>query len=87
MELLSLSEEKLIILLQVMNNSVEINYFFKNNYKSKIGIFVKLNIKSLPEMEEFKRVQELRVDESSRRRVIENKDTINELTAKNSERF
>ena len=38
----SLSEEKLIILLQVMNNSDEINYFFKNNYQNKIGIFVKL---------------------------------------------
>ena len=38
-------------------------------------------IKSLHEMEELKRVQELRVDESSRRRLIENQDTINELTA------
>ena len=40
------------------------------------------HIKSLYEMEELKRVQELRVDESSRRRLIENQDTINELTAK-----
>ena len=31
----------LIILLQVMNNSDEINYFVKNNYQNKIGIFVK----------------------------------------------
>ena len=31
MELSSLSEEKLIILLQVMNNFDEINYFFMNN--------------------------------------------------------
>ena len=38
MELLSLSEERLITLLQVMNNSDEINYFFKNNYQNKIGI-------------------------------------------------
>ena len=38
---LSLSEEKLIILLHVMNSSDEINYFFKNNYQNKIGIFVK----------------------------------------------
>ena len=38
-------------------------------------------IKSLNEMEELKRVQELRVDESSRR-LIENQDTINELTAR-----
>ena len=33
-------------------------------------------------MEELKRVQELRVDESSSRRLIENQDTINELTAR-----
>ena len=40
------------------------------------------HIKSLHEMEELKRVQELRIDESSRRRLIENQDTINELTAR-----
>ena len=39
-------------------------------------------IKSLHEMEELKRVQELRVDEFSRRRLIENQDTMNELTAR-----
>ena len=38
-------------------------------------------IKSLHEMEDLKRVQGLRVVESSRRRLIENQDTINELTA------
>ena len=32
----------LILLLQVMSSSDEINYFFKNNYQNKIGIFVKL---------------------------------------------
>ena len=42
MELLSLSEEKVIILLQVMNNFDEINYFLMNIYQNKIGIFVKL---------------------------------------------
>ena len=40
------------------------------------------HIKSLHEMEELKRVQELRIDESSRRRFIENQDTIHELTAR-----
>ena len=39
-------------------------------------------MKCLHEMEELKRVQESRVDESSRRRLIENQDTINELTAR-----
>ena len=38
------------------------------------------HIKSLYEMEELRRVQDLRIDESSRRRLIENQDTINELT-------
>ena len=40
------------------------------------------HIKSFYEMEEMKWVQESRVDESSRRRLIENQDTINELTAR-----
>ena len=35
MVLLSLSEERLIMLLQVMNNSDEINCFFKNNCQNK----------------------------------------------------
>ena len=39
------------------------------------------HIKSLHEMEELKSVQGLRVDEFSRRRLIENQDTINELSA------
>ena len=82
MELSSLGEEKLIILLQQMNNSDEINCFFKNNCQNKIGIFVKLISKVFNEVEELKRVQELRIDESSRRRLIENQDTINELTAR-----
>ena len=34
------------------------------------------------EMEEVKRVQELRIDEFSRRRLIENQDTVNELTVR-----
>ena len=40
------------------------------------------HIKSLHEMEELSSVQESRVDESSRRRLIENQDTVNELTAR-----
>ena len=32
-------------------------------------------------MEELKRVQDLQIDEFSRRRVIENQDTLNEITA------
>ena len=40
------------------------------------------HIKSLHEMEELKRVQGIRIDEFSRRRLIENQDTIHELTAR-----
>ena len=42
MELLNLNEVRLIILLQEKNNFDEINNFFMDNYKNKIGIFVKL---------------------------------------------
>ena len=42
----------------------------------------KVHIKSVHEMEELKRVQESRIDEFSRRRLIENQDTIIELTAR-----
>ena len=41
-----------------------------------------VRIKNLHEMEELKRVQELRIDQFSRRRLIENQDTIDELTAR-----
>ena len=41
-------------------------------------------IKNLHEIEELKRVQEIRIDEFSRRRLIENQDTVDELTAKTS---
>ena len=40
------------------------------------------HMKSLHEMEELKRVQGSRFDEFSRRRLIENPDTITELTAR-----
>ena len=40
MELLSLNEVRLTMLLQEMNNFDEINNFFINSYWNKIGIFV-----------------------------------------------
>ena len=39
-------------------------------------------IRSLHETEELKRAQELRIDEILRRSLIENQDTINELTTR-----
>ena len=40
------------------------------------------HVKSLHDMEELKSVQEFRIDEFSRRGLIENQDTIYELTAR-----
>ena len=82
MELLSLSEGKLIILLQVMNNSDEINCNLKNNDQNKIGIFVKFLSRVFIRWKKMKRLQELRNDEFSIQDLIENQDTINELTAR-----
>ena len=58
MELLSLNEVRLIMLLREMNNFDEINNFFMNSYWSKIGIFVKFMRKASVQMEELKRVPE-----------------------------
>ena len=66
MELSSLSEERLIILLQVMNNSDEINNFFMNKLSEQNRDLREAHEKSLNEMEELKRVQESRVDDLSR---------------------
>ena len=69
MELLILSEEKLIILLQVMNNSDEINYFFKNNYQNKIGI--ETCIRNMRDTGELQKSNVLKVEELSRRKLTE----------------
>ena len=82
MELSSLNEVRLIVLMQETNNFDEIDNFFMNIYWNKIGNFVKLICKSLNEMEELKRLQGSTFDEFSRRRLVENQDTIDELTAR-----
>ena len=82
MELSNFCEEKLITLLQVMNNFDEINYFFINNYRNNIANLREAHVKSFHEMEELKRVQGSRFDEFSKRRLIGNQDTINEFTAR-----
>ena len=63
------------------NNVDKINYFFMKSYRSKIGIFVKL-MTSLNEMEELKRFQGSTFDTFSRRKLIEDRDSILELTGK-----
>ena len=65
-----------------MNDSDEINYYFKKQISEQNRAYRETRIKSLHEMEELKRVQEFRVDEFSRRRLIENQDNINEPTAR-----
>ena len=82
MELFSLSEEKLIILLQVMNNLDEINYFFTNSYWSKTGIYVKRMRKVSQEWKNWRRFQSSTFDTIARRRLVEDQDTILELTGK-----
>ena len=63
MELWSLSEEKLIILLQVMNNFYEINYFLHEQLLERNRDLREAHTKSLHEMEELMRVQVSRFDE------------------------
>ena len=70
---------KMIMLQQGVSNPGEINYYFKKNYPKKNRDLRETRIESLHEMEELKRVQELRVDEFSRRRLIENQDSLNEI--------
>ena len=67
------------MLLQEMNNFDGINNFFMNAQNRDLR---EAHVKSLNEMEELKRVQESRVDEFSRGRLIEDQDTVNELTAR-----
>ena len=64
------------------NNFDEINNFFMNNYWNKIGIFVELIWKSFNEMEELKWFQGSTFDAFSRRKLVEDRDTILELTGK-----
>ena len=69
------------MLIKETNDFDEINNFFMNNYWNKIGIFVKL-VRKVCEMEELKRFQGSTFDTISRRKLIEDRDTILELTGK-----
>ena len=69
MELLILSEWKLIILLR--EQSSEINYYFKKKHQNNIGIFVKLVSGIMRDMEELQKSHVLKVDELSRRKLTE----------------
>ena len=82
MELSSLNEEKLITLMHVTNNFDEINNFFMNNYLEQNRDLREAHMKSLSEMEELKRFQGSTFDTIARRRLVEDRDTILELTAR-----
>ena len=81
MELSSLNEEKFVVLIKETNNIDEINNYVMNNYWNKIGIF-EVHMKSFNEMEELKRFQGSTFDTFSMRKLIEDRDTILELTDK-----
>ena len=59
-----------------------INFFMKNHIGTKSGYLREVHDKSLNEMEELKRFQGSTFDTVSRRRLIEDRDTILELTSK-----
>ena len=82
MELLSLSKEKVIILLQVMNNSRRDQLLLHERLSEQNRILREAHVKSLNELEELKRFQGSTFDEFSRRRLIDNQDTVNEITAR-----
>ena len=81
MKLLNLSKKNFAGL-KLKNFYDEINNFFMNSYYSKIRNYVKLIRKSLNEMEELKNFQSSTFDTIAGRRLVEDQDTILELTCK-----
>ena len=82
MELSSLNEVRLIVLWEETNNFDEINNFFMNKLMEQNRELREAHEKSLNEMEELKRFQGSTFDGFSRRKFIEDRDTILELTTK-----
>ena len=70
------------MLLQETNNFDEINNFFMYNYWNKKRELREAHEKCLNEMEELKRFQGSTFDTISRRKMIEDRDIILELTGK-----
>ena len=79
-KLLNLNEKNFTAL-ELKNFNDEINNFFMNSYYSKIRNYVMLII-SLNEMEELRKFQSSTFDTIARRRLVEDQDTILELTGK-----
>ena len=70
------------MLIKETNNFDEINNFFMNNYWNKIGDLREAHEQSLNEMEELKRFQGSTFDTISRTNLVEDRDTVLELTGK-----
>ena len=80
-EIVNLSEKNFTTLkLKKFND--EINNFFMNGYCSKNLELREAHQKSLSEMEELKKFQSSTFDTVARRRLVEDQDTILELTGK-----
>ena len=73
---------RLIVLLQETSNFDEINNFFMNNFLEQNRELREAQMNNLNEMEELKRFQGSTFDGFSRRKLVEDRDTILELTAK-----
>ena len=84
MRLLILNEKNFISLeLKKFNN--EINSFFKDHYCSKIWNYVKLMRKVSKKWKNWRKFQSSTFDTTARRRLVEDQDTILELTGKKQE--
>ena len=70
------------MLIKETNDFDEINNFFMNNYWHKIGIFVKLMRKASVRWKNLKRFLGSTFDTISRRKLVEDRDTVLELTGK-----
>ena len=81
MKLSSLNEETFVVLNKETYNTDEINNFCMNNYWNKSGIFVKFVRKGSMRWIEWKRFQGSTFDTFSKRKLVEDRDTIFKLTA------
>ena len=81
MNFLNLSKKNFFALKQ-KNFNDEINNFFPHSYYSKIGNYVKLIIKVSMTWKNLKKFQSSTFDTIARRRLVEDQDTILELTGK-----
>ena len=82
MELSSLNKVRSIVLWQETNNFDEIKKLLHEQLLEQNRELREAHVKSLNEMEELKRFQGSTFDGISRRKLVEDRDTILELTAK-----